>query len=386
MVWAVVVAAGRGARAGFAGNKVFQKVAGKTVLTRTLRALENSGAIDGIVLVLAGHEFSEYEKIAESEGRCPLVRALAKGGATRAESVYNGLKMVPQEADIVAVHDGARPFVTPEVVRATIESAREFGSGVIATQVVDTIKQADDDGRAVATPDRASLRAVQTPQTFRKEEIFAAYEKAFAAGESATDDASLYERHVGPVRLVTAKGAEKNKKLTLPEDFVQAERDMQRMRIGTGYDVHRLVEGRKLVLCGVDIPYEKGLLGHSDADVALHALMDAMLGAAAMGDIGQLFPDSDPAYKGADSVKLLGAVVAKLKENGFRVGNVDVTIVAQRPKLLPYNAQMRENMARALGVSLEDVSVKATTTEKLGFEGEGLGISAQAVAMLYQEI
>ena len=161
---------------------------------------------------------------------------------------------------------------------------------------------------------------------------------------------------------------------------------MQKMRIGTGYDVHRLVEGRKLILCGVDIPYEKGLLGHSDADVALHALMDAMLGAAAMGDIGRLFPDNDPAYKGADSVKLLEAVVEKLRDNGMHVGNVDVTIVAQRPKLLPYNAQMCENVARALGVPLADVSVKATTTEKLGFEGEGLGISAQAVAMLYQEI
>lgn len=386
MVWAVVVAAGRGERAGFGSNKVLQKVAGRTVLSRTLRALENSGALDGIVLVLAEHEFAEYERIAESEGRCPLVRALAKGGSSRAESVRNGLKLVPEEAEIVAVHDGARPFVTPEVVRATIESARQFGSGVIATPVVDTIKQADEEGLAVATPDRATLRAVQTPQTFRREEICRAYEAAFAAGESATDDASLYERHIGPVRLVSAPGAEKNKKLTSREDFIQAEKDMQKMRIGTGYDVHRLVEDRKLILCGVEIPYEKGLLGHSDADVALHALMDAMLGAAAMGDIGRLFPDSDPAYKGADSMKLLEAVNAKINENGMRVGNVDVTIVAQRPKLLPYNAQMRENVARALNVPLADVSVKATTTEKLGFEGEGLGISAQAVAMLYQEI
>lgn len=386
MVWAVVVAAGRGTRAGFAGNKVFQKIGGTTVLTRTLRALEQSGEVHGVVLVLAEHEFEEYENIAESEGRCPLVRALAKGGASRAESVWNGLQLVPEETEIVAVHDGARPFVTPQVIRATIDSAREFGSGVIATPVVDTIKQVDESGLAVATPDRAMLRAVQTPQTFRRSEIVRAYETAFANGESATDDASLYERHIGPVRLVTAEGAEKNKKLTSKEDFIQAERDMQKMRIGTGYDVHRLVEGRKLILCGVEIPYEKGLLGHSDADVALHALMDAMLGAAAMGDIGRLFPDNDPAYKGADSVKLLEAVVEKLRENGMRVGNVDVTIVAQRPKLLPYNAQMRENVVRALGIPLADVSVKATTTEKLGFEGEGLGISAQAVAMLYQEI
>lgn len=386
MVWAVVVAAGRGTRAGFDGNKVFQKLGGTTVLTRTLRALEQSRAFDGAVLVLAEHEFDQYERVAESEGRCPLVRVLAKGGSTRAESVWNGLRLVPEEAEIVAVHDGARPFVAPDVVRATVDSAREFGSGVIATPVVDTVKTVDENGLAVATPDRAFLRAVQTPQSFRRSELVRAYETAFSRGESATDDASLYERHVGPVRLVTAMGAEKNIKLTSREDFIQAEKNMQKLRIGTGYDVHRLVEGRKLILCGVEIPHEKGLLGHSDADVALHALMDAMLGAAAMGDIGRLFPDSDPAYKGADSIRLLETVNARLAQNGMRVGNVDITIVAQRPKLLPYNALMRENVARALGLPLSDVSVKATTTEKLGFEGEGLGISAQAVAAVYQEI
>lgn len=386
MVWAVVVAAGRGERAGFGSNKVLQKVAGTTVLTRTLRALEKSQALEGIVLVLAEGEFAEYERIAESEGRCPLVRALAKGGRSRAESVWNGLQLVPPQAEIIAIHDGARPFVTSDVVRATIASAREYGSGVIATPVVDTIKQVDGEGLALATPDRASLRAVQTPQTFRREEILRAYATAFAAAESATDDASLYERHIGPVRLVTAPGAEKNKKLTSREDFMEAERDMQKMRIGTGYDVHRLVEGRRLVLCGVDIPWEKGLLGHSDADVALHALMDAMLGAAAMGDIGRLFPDTDPQYAGADSMKLLEAVRKKIAGQGMRPGNVDVTIVAQRPKLLPYREQMRENVARALQIPVQDVSIKATTTEKLGFEGEGLGISAQAVALLYQEV
>lgn len=386
MVWAVVVAAGRGERAGFGSNKVLQKVAGTTVLTRTLRALEKSRALDGIVLVLAEGEFAEYERIAESEGRCPLVCALAKGGRSRAESVWNGLQLVPPQAEIIAIHDGARPFVTPDVVCATIASAREYGSGVIATPVVDTIKQVNGEGLALATLDRASLRAVQTPQTFRREEILRAYVAAFAAAESATDDASLYERHIGPVRLVTAPGAERNKKLTSREDFMEAERAMQKMRIGTGYDVHRLVEGRRLVLCGVDIPWEKGLLGHSDADVALHALMDAVLGAAAMGDIGRLFPDTDPQYAGADSMKLLEAVRKKIAGQGMRPGNVDVTIVAQMPKLLPYREQMRENVARALQIPVQDVSIKATTTEKLGFEGEGLGISAQAVALLYQEV
>lgn len=383
--WAVVVAAGKGERAGFGRNKVFEMIAGKSVLKRTLDALAKSCVFDGIVLVLSEEDFAEYERLTVREGCCTLVRALARGGGSRTESVWNGLRLVPKDVELVAIHDGARPFVTSEVIQATIESAKEFGSGVIATPVTDTIKQIDENGMAIATPERENLRAVQTPQAFRRAELYSAYAQAFAAGERATDDASLYERFIGPVRLVTAQGATGNKKLTVREDFVEAEQDMQRMRIGTGYDVHRLVEGRKLILCGVEIPYEKGLLGHSDADVALHALMDAILGAAALGDIGMLFPDSDDRYRGISSVRLLEEVSRRLGEVGARIGNVDLTIVAQRPKLMPYRVEMRKNIAKTLGLPLGDVSVKATTTEGLGFEGDSLGISAQAVAVVLQE-
>ena len=289
----------------------------------------------------------------------------------------------------MAIHDGARPLVTADVIARTLESAQKFGSGVAAVALKDTVKRVDEDSVVVDTPPRDKLRAVQTPQTFEAGLIRKAH-AAYALGERATDDAALAERMGVAVHLT--EGDVENIKLTTPEDMLLArqvilKREGQKeekpmMRIGHGYDVHRLVENRKLILCGVEIPYTLGLLGHSDADVALHALMDALLGAAALGDIGRHFPDTDPAYKGADSGKLLDHVVALLEEKGYTVGNVDVTIICQRPKLKDYIEQMRENVARHLKVDIDCVNIKATTTEKLGFEGEGLGISSHAVACI----
>ena len=289
----------------------------------------------------------------------------------------------------MAIHDGARPLVTADVIARTLESAQKFGSGVAAVALKDTVKRVDEDSVVVDTPPRDKLRAVQTPQTFEAGLIRKAH-AAYALGERATDDAVLAERMGIAVHLT--EGDVENIKLTTPEDMLLArqvilKREGQKeekpmMRIGHGYDVHRLVENRKLILCGVEIPYALGLLGHSDADVALHALMDALLGAAALGDIGRHFPDTDPAYKGADSGKLLDHVVALLEEKGYTVGNVDVTIICQRPKLKDYIEQMRENVARHLKVDIDCVNIKATTTEKLGFEGEGLGISSHAVACI----
>ena len=381
----VVVAAGRGARAGFEYNKLFHKMDGKTVLTRTLNALSASGLIDEIVLVLSEGDLLAYEEIVRLEGKCPLVTKIAPGGATRQESVFSGLNALSVNTDIVLIHDGARPYVTKEIIENVIKDASEYGSGVISTPVIDTIKRIDQDGFAVETPERSSLRAVQTPQAFRFDEIMDAHKKAIKDHYTATDDAALYEHLYGKVKLTHAETAGENKKLTMKNDF-ETKGTSLIFRSGTGYDVHRLVEGRKLILCGVEIPYEKGLLGHSDADVALHALMDAMLGACALGDIGKLFPDNDMSFKDISSMLLLERAYQKITENGFTISNVDVTIVAQRPKLLPYNTQMRENIARVLNLSLDCVSVKATTTEKLGFEGEGLGISCQASATVYKRI
>lgn len=380
----VVVAAGRGARAGFEYNKLFHKIAGKTVLSHTLNALSACGVIDEIALVLSEGDLDAYEEIKKSDGECALVSAVALGGSTRQESVYSGLCALSKDTDIVLIHDGARPYVTREIIENVTSDAILFGSGVISTKVIDTIKRVDEDGFAVETPVRDSLRAVQTPQAFSYHKILRAHEHAINARYNATDDAALYEFLYGRVKLTEAESAMENKKLTLKSDF--SDMPPYLFRTGTGYDVHRLVEGRRLILCGEEIPYEKGLLGHSDADVALHALMDAMLGACALGDIGKLFPDSDMTYKDISSMLLLKKAHEKIENSGFSVVSCDLTIVCQRPKLSPYILKMRENIAGVLRLPTDRVSVKATTTEKLGFEGEGLGISAQAVANVIQRI
>ena len=377
--WAVIVAAGRGVRSGLHQNKVFFEIDGRSVLSRCLDAFAQSGLVSGIALVISQSDRGAYDALVSREGACPLVRAVVNGGETRRDSVYNGLKALPREADIVAVHDAARPFVTREIIAATIDSARRYGSGVISTAVVDTVKQLMPDG-SVTTPDRSTLRAVQTPQTFDLKKLLAAHERARAEDLPVIDDAMLFEHYYGDLRLVTVDGAERNRKLTTKDDFEALSRPP--MRVGQGYDAHRLSEDRKLILCGVEVPHDRGLDGHSDADVAVHALMDALLGALALGDIGRHFPDSDPAYKGISSMKLLEHVMGLLRQKCWRVGNVDVTIVAQKPKLAPFIPQMRESLAGAMGVSLDCVNVKATTTERMGFEGEELGISAQAVCLL----
>lgn len=382
-VWAVVVAAGRGERLGLGYNKALHPLSGRSVLSRCLDALSRSGCFEGAVVVLGAEDEERYRALTEMEGVNPLVRAVACGGPTRRESVWNGLMLLPEGARIVAIQDAARCFSPPELVRRTVESAEEFGSGVAASPVVDTIVEVDGEGLAFRTVPRDRLRAVQTPQTFRADLIRRAHELARAEGlEDATDDAGLVERAFGPVRLVESPPGV-NPKLTAPEDIRAAEALLASgRRVGQGFDAHRLAEGRPLVLCGVEIPHEKGLVGHSDADVAAHALMDALLGAAAMGDIGAHFPDSDPAYRGASSIALIREVARKLRAEGWYAHSVDVTLIAQAPRIAPFRDAMRENLARALGISAEQVSVKATTTEGMGYEGRGEGISALAVAAI----
>ena len=255
---------------------------------------------------------------------------------------------------------------------------RKYGSGVAATPVTDTIKRVGADDIVADTPPRGQLRAVQTPQGFSRALLCRAHAEI---AQRCTDDAALVEQLGVPVHL--CPGSPHNLKLTTPEDIALAEFYLSGMpRIGHGYDAHRLVEGRRFILGGVDIPHEKGLLGHSDADVLLHAIADALLGAAALGDIGRHFPDKDPQYEGISSLILLQKTAEILRNHGFAPMNIDATVIAQRPKLAPHIDQMRENIAAALSLSEEAVSVKATTSEHMGFEGEELGISAHAVAMI----
>ncbi len=378
-VWCVVLAAGRGLRSGLEENKIFFRWQGRSVLSRCLDALAASGAYDGAVLVLSERDLPRYRELMEIEGENPLVARIVPGGTTRRESSCNGIMALPEDVEIASVHDAARPFVTAEVIQATIADARKYGSGVISIPVVDTIKQVVA-GR-VTTPDRSTLRAVQTPQSFNCAQLRAAHERARRENWEVTDDAMLFEREYGTVHLSEAPGAKKNVKLTNPEDFQRLVGPPE-MRIGSGYDAHRLKEGRRLVLCGVEVPHDRGLDGHSDADVAVHALMDALLGALGEGDIGRHFPDSDPQYRGISSMLLLERVMGRVRERGYRVLNADVTVVAQRPKLAGYIPRMRQNIAAALGLEADCANVKATTTERMGFEGEETGISAQAVALL----
>ena len=373
--WAVIVAAGKGERAGLGINKVYMPLQKTTVLETCINVFAESGLFEGMTVVISSGDEDRFNSLELPD----IVKGYAFGGASRQESVFNGLKRVPSDVDIVAVHDAARPFVTKDIISATINEAAEKGSGVISTPVTDTIKIVDAEGK-VTTPERKTLFAVQTPQTFKLGMLMNAHERAVEEGFITTDDAALFEKYYGTVNLVTAEGAENNKKLTYRSDFKM--NNGFDMRIGHGYDAHRLVEGRKLILCGVDVPYEKGLNGHSDADVAIHALMDAMLGAAAMGDIGRHFPDNDPQYKGISSMILLENVRVRLAEAGYAVSNADVTIIAQRPKLAPFIGQMRTNVAAALGLDESRINIKATTTEKMGFEGAGEGISSHAVVMI----
>ena len=383
--WAVIVAAGRGSRAGLGVNKVFHPVNGRSVLGRCLDAFQRCGRFDGAVVVLSPEDEARFAALQALEGPFPIVRGTAQGGETRRDSVCNGLLALPEDTQIVAIHDAARPFVSDGIIDATLDSARKHGSGVISTPVVDTVKQIGADGRVISL-DRDALRAVQTPQSFKYRAILEAHLRARDEQLAVTDDAMLFEHYYGDVTLVTTDDATENIKLTTKTDFEALEKPlMPDVRVGQGYDAHRLIEGRSLVLCGVEIPFERGLDGHSDADVAVHALMDALLGSLALGDIGRHFPDNDPAYKDADSMKLLEAVMAMIKDRGYRVGNADVTIVAQRPKLAAYMGQMRTNLARGLGIDEDRVNVKATTTEHMGFEGEELGISAQAVTLIYRQ-
>ena len=354
----------------------------RPVLIHTLLALQSADAVDEILLIARPEDVDTFMAQAAEAGITKL-RTAVVGGATRQQSVANGLAALPAETTLVGVHDGARPLIDPDTVAAVIEAAAQCGGAAVAVPVKDTLKRTDADGIILDTPDRTNLWRVQTPQVFDRAALCAAMEAAMAAGKDYTDDCQLMEAAGHKVKLV--KGLDTNLKLTTPEDIALAKaliKESKDMRIGHGYDVHKLVEGRDLILGGVKIDYEKGLLGHSDADVLTHAVMDALLGAAALGDIGKLFPDNDPAYKGADSIMLLRHVAKRVGEEGYTIGNIDATILCQRPKLAPHIPQMRQIIADACGVDVSCVSVKATTEEGLGFTGSGEGIAAHCVCLL----
>lgn len=370
-VIAIIVAAGRGKRLGSSLPKQFLKVRGRTILEMSVEAFEQNKYVDEI-FVAANADYCELtEKLCRGFSK---LKKIVAGGAERQDSVRAALDCLRGENGIVLVHDAARPFVSEAVINAVIEGTADFGAAIPTAPAKDTIRQVD--GTGSRTLQRETLACVQTPQGFRISLIKHAFEKAQAEGFLGTDDASLVER-MG-INISMVQGEDANRKITTREDLETE------MRIGTGYDVHRLVEGRPLVLCGEQIPYEKGLLGHSDADVALHALMDAMLGAAGLGDIGKHFPDTDERYRGISSMKLLQKTAELLREAGYFLGNADITIIAQRPKIAGYIPKMRANIAEIMNCDENKINIKGTTTEKLGFVGREEGIASEAVCILYR--
>jgi len=381
----VIAAAGNSTRMGEGIDKQFVLLNGYPVLWHTLNLFKTLPQVKQIlVTVSAANSQRIIELIIDSGLEIPW--QVVAGGAQRQHSVGNALKQVDKRLDLIMIHDGARPFVDRASVLKSMETAAQYGAAVVAVPVKDTIKVADTNGMVCQTLDRSALWQVQTPQTFRRDLLLAAYAKATAAGYLATDDAALVEWSGGSVHLV--RGSYYNFKVTTPEDLLLAEavaagRSICRMqRIGIGYDVHQFVPGRPLMLGGVCVPYEKGLEGHSDADVLLHAISDALLGAAGLGDIGRHFPDSDPQYKEISSLVLLREVRIKLSSAGFTIGNVDAVVAAQEPKLALFIDEMNRVIAAALSIDPNQVNIKATTTERLGFVGRKEGIAAQAVVLI----
>lgn len=385
----IILAAGQGKRMKAGQNKQFLSIHGKPLLIHTIEAFTQDLSCEQRIVVINPNERTQIERLLERYGYLNQV-TLIDGGEERQDSVYAGLQAINGDS-IVLIHDGARPFVKRESIRELVNEAGDHGAALLAVPVTDTIKQYQSG--SLKTLKRDELYAAQTPQAFRYELILSAHEQAKVEHYLGTDDASLVERLGQNVEVV--QGSYDNIKLTTPEDIekaetiinkrtagIEAKGEKEMFRVGQGFDVHQLVEGRPCIIGGVEIPYEKGLLGHSDADVLLHTVADACLGAIGEGDIGKHFPDTDPEFKDADSVKLLEHVWGIVKEKGYELGNIDCTIIAQAPKMSPHTTAMQTNIARILEAETSQINVKATTTEKLGFPGRKEGVAAQATVLL----
>lgn len=370
--------------------KQFLELAGQPILVRTLAQVIDVEEVVQVVIPLpAGHLLQAKSLLECRPWRVPV--ECVRGGPNRQESVRRALVHARSDADLILVHDAVRPLCDTGLMNRVLDAARTKGAAVPVIPATETIQRVSQRGRILSTPPREELHAVQTPQCFQASILRPSLERARKAGFQGTDESSIVRWAGHPV--IAVRGAANNIKITRPIDLKLAEliltessgsteKGSAMIRVGQGIDCHRLVEGRRLILGGVLIPFEKGLEGHSDADVLTHAICDALLGAAAMGDIGQHFPDTDPAHRSRPSLEFLGEVRAKLRQAGWIVRNVDAVLIVQRPRLAPFVPEMRRKIAESLGVQEEDVSVKATTTEGMNAEGRGEGISAQAVALI----
>jgi 2-C-methyl-D-erythritol 4-phosphate cytidylyltransferase / 2-C-methyl-D-erythritol 2,4-cyclodiphosphate synthase len=379
---AILVAAGRGLRAGTGGPKQYRSIGGQTVIFRSMQPFCTHPQISVVQPVLHPDDAATFNAACAGLRHQPP----ANGGATRQASVHAGLEALSSERpDIVLIHDAARPFVSEGLISRAIDAASRTGAAIPAIAVADTIKLIDADGNVADTPERARLRIAQTPQAFRYDVILEAHRRAAREGRSDfTDDAALAEW--AGLTVATFEGDALNMKLTTPEDFVREEARLASLlgdiRAGTGYDVHAFGDGDHVMICGVRVPHTRGFLAHSDGDVGLHALVDAILGALADGDIGSHFPPSDAKWKGASSDQFLKYAADRVAGRGGRIANLEVTLICERPKIGPLRDQMRARIAEISGVDISRVAVKATTSERLGFTGREEGIAATASATI----
>jgi len=381
---ALIVAAGRGHRVGTPLPKQYLGLSGVAVLRHAVQAFASHPRIERVQVVIAAADRPLHDAaLSGLDLPAPII-----GGATRQRSVLNGLEALDGYGfDLVAIHDAARPLIDADTITRTLEAANREGvdGALAALPLADTLKRGNADTMVAATVPRQGLWRAQTPQVFRFERILAAHRAVAALGDdeatALTDDAAVAE--TAGYRVALVEGAERNFKITTSADLARAERELDgpmETRTGTGFDVHAFGPGDSVTLCGVPVPHSHGLAGHSDADVALHALTDALLGTIGAGDIGQHFPPSDPRWRGVSSDRFLRHAADLVARRGGRVVNLDLTIICERPKVGPHRERMRVRIAGILGIAIDRVAVKATTTEKLGFTGRGEGIAAQALA------
>jgi 2-C-methyl-D-erythritol 4-phosphate cytidylyltransferase / 2-C-methyl-D-erythritol 2,4-cyclodiphosphate synthase len=378
-VTAIIAAGGRGERLGASRPKQLLEIDGQTILERSVNAFLQHHDVADVVVALP-EEIASRPPAYLTNTTKPL--QLVTGGARRQDSVAAAFRAVSDRCDVVVVHDAARPFASSDLISRTIAEAAKYGAALAALQVRDTVKSVSG-GVVSSTLDRETVFLAQTPQAFRRDVL----RDALAMTGDATDEASLAEKAGHQVRIV--EGEASNIKITTPDDLVIAEaisrggsRPARTGRAGLGYDLHRLVEGRPLILGGVTIPFDRGLAGHSDADAICHAVTDAILGAAGAGDIGRHFPDTDTRWKGASSIDLLRRAVEIIRAQGLVVGNVDATVILERPKLAPHIEAMRAKVAEALGVTVDRVSIKGKTNEGVGELGRGEAIAVHAIALV----
>ncbi len=369
MISAILVCAGSGTRAKLNKNKMLFTYDGKTVLEHVIDAFTEVKDIDEILVTVSREDQLEFGEIIYLKNYENV--HLIEGGKTRTESVKNALSKV--KGDIVLIHDGARPFVSKEIIERCIYSVNYYGSGITCIPSTDTLGATEND-RIISTH-RDGYYKIQTPQGFKTKDIVEAYSK-IEEGEVYTDDSAVFAKYIEKPRIVL--GEEKNKKLTHPEDFD----NLSQFRVGTGFDLHRLVEGRKLILGGIEIPHTKGLLGHSDADVLTHAIMDALLSACSLRDIGYHFPDTDPEYKGISSIKLLEKVLDLVNLSGYQVGNISACIMAEKPKLMSFIPKISTYLAEVIHINQKDIGITCTTLEGLGIVGREEGIAVRCSVLV----